>query len=96
MVCGDTFICVPVLDVDMVKSKLAADLSAPQLFLVRLVMIVIDSSFFYINIKHKHQMATPPPVILRKLGRVSYSKALALQQTLANKYKTVQSSQVRT
>lgn len=39
---------------------------------------------------------TTPPVILRLLGRVSYSKALAIQESLATKYKTVQSSQVST
>ncbi len=38
---------------------------------------------------------TTPPVILRKLGRVSYSKALALQQSLAHKYNTVQPEEVR-
>ena len=39
-------------------------------------------------------MATPQ-VLVRKLGRVSYGRALALQQSLATTYKAFQSNDVR-
>ena len=38
---------------------------------------------------------TSPTVVLRELGKVRYREALALQQSLANKYKTAQPPQVK-